>query len=142
LEGGREKAPAAICRKVAQAPDGSEIEVWGDGTAVRSYTYIEDMLEGICLLMQSEIEGPVNIGNPEYVTVDELVKTVVAASGKRIGIRHVDGPVGVHSRNFSNSTIESTGWRARWPLRRGIKTTYSWIAAQVANAASREKAFG
>ena len=105
-QGGREKAPAAICRKVAQAADGGEIEVWGDGTAVRSYTYIDDMLDGIYRLMQSNLQGPVNIGNPEYVTVDELVQTVAAAAGKRIKIRHVDGPVGVLSRNFSNSRIE------------------------------------
>jgi nucleoside-diphosphate-sugar epimerase len=136
-QGGREKAPAAICRKVAQAPDGGEIEVWGDGTAVRSYTYIDDMLDGIYRLMQSTLEGPVNIGNPEYVTVDELVKTVVAVAGKRIGIRYVHGPVGVQSRNFSNSRIESTGWHAHWPLGRGIKETYSWIATQVLNQKSR-----
>lgn len=130
-QGGREKAPAAICRKVAQAADGGEIEVWGDGTAVRSFTYIDDMLDGIYRLMQSNLEGPVNIGNPEYVTVDELVQTVVAAANKRIKICHVDGPVGVLSRNFSNSRIKSTGWRAQWPLGRGIKETYPWIAAQV-----------
>jgi GDP-D-mannose 3', 5'-epimerase len=137
-QGGREKAPAAICRKVAQAADGGEIEVWGDGTAVRSYTYIDDMLDGIYRLMQSDLEGPANIGNPEYVTVDELVQAVIAAAGKRIKIRHVDGPVGVLSRNFSNSRIESTGWRAQWPLQRGIEETYSWIAAQVANQRSRQ----
>jgi GDP-D-mannose 3', 5'-epimerase len=136
-QGGREKAPAAICRKVAQVSDGGEIEVWGDGTAVRSYTYIDDMLDGIYRLMQSNLEGPVNIGSPEYVTVDELVKIVAATAGKRIKIRHIEGPVGVHSRNFSNSRIESTGWRARWPLERGIKETYSWIAAQVLNESSR-----
>jgi len=87
------------------------------------------MLDGIYRLMQSKLEGPVNIGNPEYVTVDELVQTVAAAAGKRIKIRHVDGPVGVLSRNFSNSRIESIGWRAQWPLERGIKETYSSIAA-------------
>ena len=130
--GGREKAPAAICRKVAEAADGGEIEVWGDGTAVRSYTYVDDMVDGVYRLMHSDLEGPANIGDPEYVTVDELVETVVALSGKRIKIRHVDGPVGVQSRNFSNGRIESLGWRPEWPLRRGIKETYPWIAAQVA----------
>jgi nucleoside-diphosphate-sugar epimerase len=130
-QGGREKAPAAICRKVAQARDGGEIEVWGDGSAVRSYTYIDDMVDGICRLMQSNLEGPVNIGNPEYVTVDELVHTVAAVAGKSIRIRHVDGPVGVQSRNFSNARIEALGWRAQWPLRRGIGVTYPWVAAQV-----------
>jgi nucleoside-diphosphate-sugar epimerase len=133
-QGGREKAPAAICRKVAEVGQSGEIEVWGDGSAVRSYTYIEDMLEGIYRLMQSDLEGPVNIGNPEYVTVNELVETVAAVAGKRIKIRHVDGPVGVQSRNFSNSRIESLGWRAQWPLRRGIEQTYPWIAGQVAES--------
>jgi GDP-D-mannose 3',5'-epimerase len=132
--GGREKAPAAICRKVAEAADGGETEVWGDGTAVRSYTYVDDMIDGVYRLMHSDLEGPVNIGNPEYVTVDELVRTVVAVSGKRITIRHVDGPVGVHSRNFSNGRIELLSWRPEWPLRRGIKKTYSWIANQVTAA--------
>ena len=88
-QGGREKAPAAICRKVAQACDGGEIEVWGDGSAVRSYTYVEDMVDGIYRLMQSELEGPVNIGNPEYVTVDELVRTVIDVAAKDVKIRHV-----------------------------------------------------
>jgi nucleoside-diphosphate-sugar epimerase len=133
-QGGREKAPAAICRKVAQARQSGEIEVWGDGSAVRSFTFIEDMLDGICLLMQSNLEGPVNIGSPEYVTVDELVATVAAVSGKQIKIRHVKGPVGVRARNFSNARIESLGWRAQWPLRRGIEQTYSWIADQVATS--------
>lgn len=132
--GGREKAPAAICRKVAVAADGGEIEVWGDGTAVRSYTYVADMVDGIFRLMHSELDGPVNIGLPEYVTVDELVRVVADVAGKHIRIRHVDGPVGVHSRNFSNTRIESTGWRPEWPLRRGIEVTYPWIAAQVQDA--------
>ena len=130
-QGGREKAPAAICRKVAQARDGGEVEVWGDGSAVRSYTYVEDMVDGIYRLMQSELEGPVNIGNPEYVTVDELVRTVIDVAAKDVKIRHVDGPIGVRSRNFSNQRIESLGWRAQWQLRRGIEATYPWIAAQV-----------
>ena len=130
-QGGREKAPAAICRKVAEAPDGGDVEVWGDGSAVRSYTYIDDMVDGIWRLMHSNLEGPVNIGNPEYVTVDELVHTVADVAGKAIEIRHVDGPVGVQSRNFSNERIQSLGWRAQWPLRRGIEMTYPWIEAQV-----------
>jgi nucleoside-diphosphate-sugar epimerase len=136
-QGGREKAPAAICRKVAQARQSDEIEVWGDGTAVRSYTYVDDMLDGIRRLMQSDLEGPVNIGNPEYVTVDELVSTVAAVSDKHIKIRHVNGPVGVRSRNFSNARIESLGWRAQWPLRRGIEQTYPWIATQVADCTAK-----
>jgi GDP-D-mannose 3', 5'-epimerase len=130
--GGREKAPAAICRKVAEADDGGTIEVWGDGTAVRSYTYVADMVEGIYRLMQSDLEGPVNIGSPEYNTVKELVDTVAEFSGKRIAVRYVPGPVGVQSRNFSNERIYSLGWRSRYLLRDGIAETYPWIAEQVA----------
>jgi nucleoside-diphosphate-sugar epimerase len=129
--GGREKAPAAICRKVAEVADGGTIEVWGDGSAIRSYTYIEDMLDGIERVMHSELEGAVNIGNPEYVSVDELVATVAQVSGKRFQVRHIAGPVGVQSRNFSNARIYSLGWQARYPLREGIARTYPWIAAQV-----------
>jgi nucleoside-diphosphate-sugar epimerase len=129
--GGREKAPAALCRKVAEAEDGGAIEVWGDGTAIRSYTYVDDMVEGIFMLMQSDLHGPVNIGCPEYVNVDELVDTVAEAAGKEVQIKHVEGPVGVHSRNFSNERIYSIGWQARHFLRDGIGRTYPWIEEQV-----------
>ncbi len=129
--GSREKAPAAICRKVAEAEAGATIEVWGDGKAIRSYTYVDDMVEGIYMLMQSDLEGPVNIGSPEYVTVDELVMTVIETSRKRVHVRHVEGPVGVHARNFSNARIYSLGWRAKVSLKEGIGCTYPWIAGQV-----------
>jgi GDP-D-mannose 3',5'-epimerase len=129
--GGREKAPAAICRKVAEAEDGGTIEVWGDGTAVRSYTYVGDMVDGIYRLMHSDLEGAVNIGCPEYVTVDELVETVAEVAGKNINIKHIDGPVGVQSRNFSNERIYATGWRAKYFLKDGIAENYPWIAEQV-----------
>jgi nucleoside-diphosphate-sugar epimerase len=129
--GGREKAPAAICRKVAEADDGGEVEVWGDGTAVRSYTYVDDMVDGIYRLTQSELAGPTNIGSPEYVSVDDLVRTVAEVARSRIRIRHVDGPVGVRSRNFSNERIYSTGWRPQFSLRDGIEFTYPWVEAQV-----------
>ncbi|MFZ6030000.1 MAG: NAD-dependent epimerase/dehydratase family protein [Chloroflexota bacterium] len=129
--GGREKAPAAICRKVAEAPDGGTVEVWGDGTAVRSYTYVDDMVDGIYRLMHSDLIGPVNIGCPQYVSVDELVATVAEVAGKKIHVRHVDGPVGVHSRNFSNERIYSIGWKARYFLKDGITHTYPWVAEQV-----------
>lgn len=132
--GGREKAPAAICRKVAEAEDGGTIEVWGDGTAIRSYTYVADMVEGIYLLMHSDLEGPANIGCPQYVSVDELVHTVVEASGKTIHVWHVEGPVGVQSRNFSNARIYTTGWRAKHFLEDGIAQTYPWIESQVEKA--------
>ena len=136
--GGREKAPAAICRKVAEAKDGGTIEVWGDGSAVRSYTYVDDMVDGIYRLMQSDLHGAVNIGCPEYVTVDELVNTVIDLSGKRVHIKHVVGPVGVQSRNFSNERIYSLGWQAKYYLRDGISRTYPWIEEQVNKARAGE----
>jgi len=129
--GGREKAPAAICRKVAEAPDGGSVEVWGDGSAIRSYTYVDDMVDGIYKLTHSEIAVPTNIGSPEYVSVDELVRTVADVAGKRIRIVHIDGPVGVRSRNFSNERIYSIGWRPRFSLRDGIARTYPWVESQV-----------
>jgi nucleoside-diphosphate-sugar epimerase len=135
--GGREKAPAAICRKVAEVEDGGTIEVWGDGTAVRSYTYVDDMVDGIRRLMDSGIDQPTNIGSPEYNTVAELVDTVAGVAGKSISVRYVEGPVGVLSRNFSNARIYSTGWRPVYSLERGIRRTYPWIEAQVAAARSR-----
>jgi GDP-D-mannose 3',5'-epimerase len=134
--GGREKAPAAICRKVAEVPDGGVIEVWGDGTAIRSFTYVSDMVDGIYSLMQSDLEGPANIGSDEYVSVDELVATVAEVAGKRIDIQHVEGPVGVQSRNFSHERIRSLGWRARVSLKEGIGQTYPWIEQQVFAARS------
>jgi nucleoside-diphosphate-sugar epimerase len=129
--GGREKAPAAICRKVAEADDGGTVEVWGDGSAIRSYTYVDDMVDGIYRLTHSDLTVPTNIGSPEYVSVDDLVRTVAEVAGKQIHIAHVDGPVGVRSRNFSNERIYSTGWRSRFSLRDGIVCTYPWVEAQV-----------
>lgn len=129
--GGREKAPAAICRKVAEVEDGGTIEVWGDGSAIRSYTYVDDMIAGIYALMQSDLTGPVNIGCPQYVTVNELVETVAEVANKKINIKHVEGPVGVHSRNFSNARIYSIGWKEKFYLKDGIAQTYPWIEKQV-----------
>lgn len=131
MEGRAEKAPAAICRKVAEAEDGGTIEVWGDGTAIRSYTYVDDMVDGIRKLMQSDLEGPANIGSPEYVSVKDLVDTVAEVAGKQINPKYVSGPVGVQSRNFSNARIYSTGWRPRFSLRDGISGTYPWVEQQV-----------
>src|SRR6266566_4525652 len=129
--GGREKAPAAICRKVAEADDGGTIEVWGDGSAIRSYTYVEDMVDGIYRLTASSLVGPANIGSPEYVSVAQLVRTVADVAGKVIQIRYVEGPVGVQSRNFSNERIYSVGWRPRYSLSDGVARTYPWVHAQV-----------
>jgi GDP-D-mannose 3',5'-epimerase len=129
--GGREKAPAAICRKVAEAEDGGTIEVWGDGSAIRSYTYVSDLVDGIYRLTHSDLEGACNIGCPQYVSVNELVETVAKVAGKTIHIKHVDGPVGVQSRNFSNARMESIGWKAKVFLEEGIGRTYAWIEEQV-----------
>jgi GDP-D-mannose 3',5'-epimerase len=134
-QGGREKAPAAICRKVAAAADGGTIEIWGDGTAVRSYTYVDDMVDGIFRLMHSDLQGAVNIGCPQYVTVKELVEAAAEVARKKITIKSVPGPVGVQSRNFSNDRIYSIGWRSRFDLKAGIALTYPWIEQQVRNAA-------
>jgi GDP-D-mannose 3',5'-epimerase len=140
--GGREKAPAAMCRKVAEAGDGGTIEVWGDGTAIRSYTHVNDMVDGIYRLMQSDLHGAVNIGCPQYVDVNELVATVAGVAGKKIHVEHVKGPVGVQSRNFSNARIYSIGWQPKIFLKEGIELTYPWIEAQVkaARAAAAAKA--
>jgi len=129
--GGREKAPAALCRKVAEAEDGGTIEVWGSGTAMRAYTYIEDLLNGIVRLMHSDLEDGVNIGRREYVSVDDLARTIMEISGKKIFFKHVEGPVGVKARNFRNDRISSIGWRSEFSLKDGLSRTYPWIKAQV-----------
>ncbi len=116
---------------MAEVEDGGTIEVWGDGTAVRSYTHVNDMVNGIFLLMQSDLHGAVNIGCPQYVSVNELVDTVAEVAGKKIHVQHVEGPVGVHSRNFSNARIYSTGWKPEVFLKEGIELTYPWIEKQV-----------
>jgi GDP-D-mannose 3',5'-epimerase len=129
--GGREKAPAALCRKVAMVPDGSEIEAFGDGTAVRSYTYIDDLIAGIRTLVDSDWDRPVNIGSSEYVTVAELISAIAEASGKRFTVRYVPGPVGVRSRNFSKRRMEALGHFSGTPLRDGIRVLYDWTVQQV-----------
>ena len=101
--------------------DDGEIEIWGDGTAMRAYTYVDDMVDGIYRLMHSELHGAVNIGCPQYVTVRELVDTVAEAAGKKISVKSIPGPVGVQSRNFSNERIYSIGWRSQFDLRKGIE---------------------
>jgi nucleoside-diphosphate-sugar epimerase len=129
--GGREKAPAAMCRKIAEVEDGGTIEVWGDGTAMRAYIYIDDLLDGIVLLMHSDLENGINIGRQEYVSVNELVKTVAEVAGKRINIEHVEGPVGVQARSFRIDKISALGWQSQFSLKKGIAQTYPWIQAQV-----------
>jgi nucleoside-diphosphate-sugar epimerase len=130
-EGGREKAPAAICRKVAKAKDGGSIEVWGDGTAIRGFTYIDDLVRGIHMLMQSDTRRPANIGTDEYVTVNDMVEAIIHISGKELSIEHVDGPVGVQARRFLHARMKDIGWKVEVDLVQGLKKTYKWIAEQV-----------
>jgi GDP-D-mannose 3',5'-epimerase len=129
---GREKAPAALCRKVAQAPDGGEIEIWGDGDQTRSFLYIDECLEGIRRLMESEFTGPVNIGSDEMVSINELARIIMSIAGKTLSIRYSPGPVGVRGRNSDNRLIlQKLAWKPCRPLRDGLEKTYSWIEAQV-----------
>lgn len=130
--GGREKAPAAICRKVAEAMDGGEIEIWGDGKQTRSFLYIDECLEGTRSLMTSGFTGPVNIGSEEMVTIDQVVNMVAAIAGKRLTIKHVSGPTGVRGRNSDNRLIrEKLGWAPSLRLHEGLEKTYRWIEQRV-----------
>lgn len=135
--GGREKAPAALCRKIAEAEDGGTIEVWGDGTALRAYTFVDDLLNGIIRLMHSDLEDGVNIGGREYVNVDDLARTIAVISGKKISFKHVEGPVGVKARNFRNDRISSIGWKSEFSLKEGLSRTYPWVKAQVEAAKNK-----
>jgi len=130
--GGREKAPAAICRKVAEAPDGGHIEIWGDGRQTRSFLYIDECLEGVLRLTRSEFTGPVNIGSEEMVTINQLAEMVTAIAGKRLSVRNIPGPTGVRGRNSDNRLIaEKLGWQPSQPLQQGLEDTYRWISAQL-----------
>jgi GDP-D-mannose 3',5'-epimerase len=131
--GGREKAPAAICRKVAEAPDGGEIEIWGDGKQTRSFLYIDECIEGIRRLMDSSFAGPVNIGSEEMITINQLAEMAMEIAGRRLLVRHVDGPLGVRGRNSDNRLIrDRLGWAPSASLRTGLEVTYDWVAEQVA----------
>lgn len=132
---GREKSPAAICRKVAEANDGCEIEIWGDGKQTRSFLYIDECLEGVRRLMDSTtFIGPVNIGSDEMVTINHLAEMVMEISGKKISIKHIEGPLGVRGRTSDNKLIkEKLGWAPSAPLRVGLEKTYRWIEEQVRN---------
>lgn len=131
-EGGREKAPAALCRKVAETPDGGEIEIWGDGRQTRSFLFIDECLEGVRRLMESDFTGPVNIGSEEMVTINDLARMVMEVAAKQIFIRNIAGPTGVRGRRSDNRLVsERLGWAPSQPLRAGIEITYEWIARQV-----------
>ncbi|NQT74335.1 MAG: NAD-dependent epimerase/dehydratase family protein [Chloroflexi bacterium] len=129
---GREKAPAALCRKVAQASDGGEIEMWGDGLQTRSFLYIDECLESVRRLMESDFIGPVNIGSEEMVTINQLAEMIMDSAGKKLSIKHIPGPLGVRGRNSDNRLLkEKLGWSPSEPLREGLNKTYPWIHEMV-----------
>ena len=129
---GREKAPAAICRKVAENKDGGQVEIWGDGKQTRSFLYIDECLEGVLRLMKSDFMGPVNIGSEEMVSINELAQMAMEIAGKKQSIKHISGPLGVRGRNSDNRLIQtSLGWKPTTPLKNGLEKTYFWINKQI-----------
>ncbi|NMB83851.1 NAD-dependent epimerase/dehydratase family protein [Candidatus Roizmanbacteria bacterium] len=130
--GGREKAPAAICRKVAETPDGGTIDMWGDGKQTRSFLYIDECLKGVRKLMDSDFVGPVNIGSEEMVTINKLAELAMKIAGKKIKIKHIPGPLGVRGRNSDNRLIrKKLHWEPKMKLEEGLKKTYEWVNKQV-----------
>ena len=131
-DGGKEKAPAAMCRKIAKAKSGDTIDMWGDGLQTRSFLYVDECLEGTIRLMRSDFTGPVNIGSEEMVTINQLVDVVADIAGKTIHKNHIPGPVGVRGRNSDNRLIEEKlGWAPSQTLRAGLERTYTWVEQQV-----------
>lgn len=137
-DGGREKAPAALCRKAALARDGGSIEIWGDGSQTRSFCYIDDCIEGLRRIMASDCTTPINLGSEELVSVARLVEMVCAAAGKRLRLTHnLDKPQGVRGRNSDNAGLRKvTGWQPTTPLAEGIRRTYRWISGEMARRAA------
>lgn len=130
--GGKEKAPAAMCRKVAEAPDGGTIEVWGPGTQTRSFLYIDECIEGTRRLMESAFTGPVNIGSEEMIAINDLAKMAIDISGKNLTLKNIEGPVGVMGRNSDNDILrKELNWEPSQTLRDGMEKTYTWISDQV-----------
>ncbi len=139
-DGGREKAPAAICRKVALAHDAGEIEIWGDGKQTRSFLYIDECIEGTLKLTRFNWTGPVNIGSDEMISINQLVDMVMKISGKKLKKKHIKGPLGVRGRNSDNRMIfEKLGWKPELPLEMGLGKTYSWIEEQVQSSQKQPK---
>ena len=134
-QGGREKAPAAICRKVAEAPSGGEIEVWGDGEQTRSFLYVDECVEGIRRFVNSDFTGPVNIGSDEMISINDFTTMVMRIANKDRLVKHIPGPLGVRGRNSDNKLIkEELGWAPERSLESGVRETYAWIAEQVESA--------
>lgn len=132
-DGGREKAPAAICRKVAMAKEGTAIEVWGDGLQTRSFLIVDECVEGIRRLMESNFSGPVNIGSEEMISINDFTRMIIGISGKDLSIKNINGPIGVRGRNSDNALIqEKLGWSPSEQLRDGVERTYNWISEQIA----------
>jgi GDP-D-mannose 3',5'-epimerase len=130
--GGKEKAPAALCRKIAEAPEGGEVEIWGDGLQTRSFLYIDECLEGVRRLMESSFTGPVNIGSDEMVSINRLAELIMTIAGKHLTIRHISGPLGVRGRNSDNHLIaDKLNWKPSHSLLEGLEKTYDWISARV-----------
>jgi GDP-D-mannose 3',5'-epimerase len=129
---GKEKAPAALCRKVAEVLDGGEIEVWGDGNQTRSFLYIDECIDGVRQLMNSNYTEPINIGSNEMITIKDLANMIIDASGKEVHLKFIDGPVGVEGRNSNNTLIkEVLGWAPSQPLEVGINKTFKWVNKQI-----------
>jgi nucleoside-diphosphate-sugar epimerase len=132
-DGGREKAPAAMCRKVAETANGGEIEIWGDGEQTRTFLYVDECLEGISRLMESNVSGPVNIGSDELISINGLAEMAMGIAGKKLSFKHIPGPLGVRGRSSDNTYIQQIlGWRPTTKLIDGMAITYQWIAEQVA----------
>jgi GDP-D-mannose 3',5'-epimerase len=131
-EGGREKAPAALSRKVAETPDGGEIEIWGDGKQTRSFLYIDECLEGTTRLLRSNFTGPVNIGSEEMVTINQLADLIMGIAQKKLTKKYIPGPLGVRGRNSDNKLIQQMlGWKPSQSLDLGLQKTYRWIEEQI-----------
>lgn len=131
-EGGKEKAPAAICRKVAEAKKGGTIEMWGDGKQTRSFLYIDECLNGVRKLMDSDFSGPVNIGSEEMVSINQLAEIAMKIGDKKLKIKHIKGPLGVRGRNSDNKLIrKKLGWEPKYKLEDGLRNTYHWIQEQI-----------
>ncbi len=130
--GGKEKAPAAMCRKAVEAKDGSHIEVWGDGKQTRSFLYIDECIEAVLRLMNSNFTGPVNIGSEEMISINDFAKMAIEISGKKIDIKNIDGPTGVRGRNSDNKLLfEKLNWQPSLSLKEGMEKTYKWIESQI-----------
>ncbi len=139
-QGGKEKAPAALSRKVAEQPDGGEIEIWGDGFQTRSFLYIDECVEAVRRLMESSFTGPVNIGSEEMVTINQMAEMIMKIAGKRLSIKHIPGPTGVRGRNSDNKLLrKELGWEPSQSLFQGLTKTYTWINSQM-EAGCRDKA--